>query len=131
VGAGVGAVVGVGAAPGVAALVGEAVADGQSRVVGVCLNGRAEGIVTGVWLACAPDRLTSPEPLPVGLPVLAGLADVGHDPGPDVRPVGPAPGRAPGLLLPADPYGVAVCWALMAGVLPPPPPEPPVPLGVG
>jgi hypothetical protein len=131
VGAGVGAVVGVGVAPGGAALAGEVVAEGQLGVVGACVNGRAEGTVTGLWLACAPDRFTSPVLVPAGLPELAGLADVGHDPGLDVRPVGPVPGRAPRRLLPADLDGVAVCRASTAGVLPPAPPEPPVPLIAG
>jgi hypothetical protein len=130
VGVGVGLMVGVGVAPGVAALAGEVVADGQLRVVGACVNGRAEGTVTGFWLACAPDRFTSPELVPAGLPELAGLADVGHDPGLDVLPEGTAAGREPCRPLPADPDGVAVRRASTAGVLPPLP-EPPVPVITG
>jgi hypothetical protein len=61
---GVGVGVGAGVALGVAALVGEVVVAGQSGAVDACGNGRADGTVTGVWLACVPDRFTAFEPLP-------------------------------------------------------------------
>jgi hypothetical protein len=123
VGVVVGTGVGVGVTWGVAALLGEGVAEGQLRAVGDGENGRADGTVTGLWLACTPDRFTGPEALPPELPELVG---VGHGPGLDVLPGGCVPRAEPGPLLPARPD--------VAAVRPPPaavpsalPPEPPAP----
>jgi hypothetical protein len=85
----------------------------------------AEGTDTGLWLAWVPDRFTEPEPFRVGLPVLAGLADVAHGPGLDVLPGGCLRGRALEPFLPVDPDGTGVCRPTMAELLPSP--EPPVP----
>ena len=121
----VGTVVGAGVPPAVGALVGVGVADGQLLAVDDCENGTAEGTVTGLWLACTPDRFTGPGALAVGLPELAGRVGVGHGPGLDVLPDGRVPCPEPGLL-PARPDAAAVCPP-SAAVPPAPDPEPPRP----
>ena len=127
-GVGVTAGEGVGVVPD-AVLVGEAVAEGQSSAADVCVNGRAEGTVTGLWLACAPDAFAVPEPLPPVLPSLGVLCDVGHGPAPDV-PDWPLRGRPPGLLLPVSPDVPDARRPTVAEVLSPPP-EPPLPVIAG
>jgi hypothetical protein len=134
VGVGVGVVVGVGVGvgvtSGVAELVGEVVAEGQPRVVGTCVNGRADGVAAGLWVACTPDGSEVESPL-AELPVLAAVVDVGHGPGLDALPDGRVRGREPGLLPRAAPDGEAARRPAMLAVLPPPPPEPPVPVITG
>jgi len=120
---------GVGVVPDPAVLVGEASTEGQSSAADVCVNGRAEGTVTGLWLACAPDALAVPELLPAVPPVPDVLVDVGQGPGLDVLPDRPPRGRLPGPLVPASPDAPDARRPTVAEVLSPP--EPPLPVIAG